>query len=123
MCQVPFTSLTTNVPSRPAVVPTPLLVPAALQLPGEAHATAETSTSPSPVTGSVMALCQIPLTSSTTNALAPFGPTYLPPALQSPGCVHDTELMNPFLPVLRASTPGTGMALCQVPFTSLTTNG
>jgi hypothetical protein len=60
------------------------------------------------VTGSVMALCQVPFTSLTTNGLAPFGPTYLPPALQSPGCVHDTELMNPLLPVLRARMPGHG---------------
>src|SRR5258708_2824509 len=78
-CHLPFTLLTTNVPSRPAAVPTPLLVPAALQLPGEAHASAETSTSPSPVTGSVMTLCQIPLTSLTTNGLAPFG-THVSPA-------------------------------------------
>ncbi len=70
-----------------------------------------------------MALRQTPFTSSTTNGLAPRGPTYLPPALQSPGRVHDTELMNPFLRVLRARTPGTGMARCQTPFTSLTTNG
>ena len=46
---------------------------------------------------------------------------YDPPALQLPAEAHDTELIGAS-PVLRAAVPGTLTAVCQMPFTSLTTN-
>ena len=48
---------------------------------------------------------------------------YHPPALQLPADAHDTEVTLAFPPVLRAAVPGTSLAVPQVPFTSLTTNG
>ena len=47
---------------------------------------------------------------------------YPPPALQLPAEAHDTDwTVREFPPGLRAAVPGTSMAVCQVPFTSLTT--
>jgi hypothetical protein len=62
--------------------------------------------------GTLMAVCQVPLTWLTTNA-------WDPPALQLPAEAHDTEVMAA---VPRAAVPGTSMAVCQVPLTWLTTN-
>jgi hypothetical protein len=45
-----------------------------------------------------------------------------PPALQLPAEAHDTDKARAPPRWLRAAVPGTSMAACQVPFTSLATN-
>jgi len=101
--------------------------PPALQLPAVLHDNETTSLKMDPVVRAAMpgtgtALCQVPFTSLTTNGSESDElPRYHPPALQLPAEAHDTELTCTLSPKLRAAVPGISMALCQVPFTSLTT--
>src|SRR5215471_13578569 len=75
------------------------------------------------VPGISLAVCQVPFTSPATNAcLFPELSVYHPPAAQLPAEAHDTEYTCAAAPWLRAAVPGTSMAACQVPFTSLATN-
>src|SRR5215471_5150616 len=72
--------------------------------------------------GTCMAVCHLPLTSLSTNAVPMGAVSMLPTALQLPGDAHDTASTVPLLPWLRAALPGTSTAVRQVPLTSLTTN-
>jgi hypothetical protein len=69
-----------------------------------------------------MALCQVPFTSLATNASISWVPAgvYCPAALQLPAVAHDSDWIIVLVP--RAEVPGICSALCQVPFTSSTTN-
>src|SRR5215471_6099370 len=70
-----------------------------------------------------MAVPQMPFTWLTTNTWEPPELSVQnPPALQLPARAHDTELIWAYPPWLRATLPGTSMAVPQVPFTLLTTN-
>src|SRR6516162_3339810 len=119
-CQAPLTWLTTN-----AWWPRELsrYCPPALQLPAEPHDTEMMKAFPwrrAAATGTLMAVCQVPLTWLTTNAWSWLNPSlYCPPALQLPGVAHDTEAMSAFPPWLRAAVPGTSMAVPQEPLTWL----
>ena len=65
----------------------------------------------------------MPFTSLTTNTCkVPWASRQYPPALQLPADAHDTELTTAYPPAFRAAVPGTSTAVCQVPFTWLTTN-
>jgi hypothetical protein len=73
--------------------------------------------------GTVTAVCQMPCISSTTNACPmAVDKEYPPPALQSPGEVHDTDPRSAVPPWSSATSPGTAVAACQVPWTSLVMN-
>jgi hypothetical protein len=73
--------------------------------------------------GTLTAVCQMPCISSTTNACPmPVDAEYPPPALQLPGEVHDTDWRFAFAPWSSAASPGTAVAACQVPWTSLAMN-
>ena len=47
---------------------------------------------------------------------------YAPPAPQLAAVAHDTDRVSALPSVLSLAVPGTSMAVCQVPFTSLATN-
>jgi hypothetical protein len=97
--------------------------PPALQLPADAQDTELTCAFPSlsaAMPGTMATGPHMPFTSLTTNACCE--PTVkLPPALQLPADAHDSDQI--IAPVPSAAMPGTRVAVPQLPFTSLTTNG
>src|SRR5262245_64043385 len=91
VCHVPFTSLTTNAFTCPRGSRGERNVPPALQLPGAGQEIALTPAteyrSTATVPGTLMASCQVPFASLTTNAPE----LYKPPAVQLPAPGHQTE--------------------------------